>query len=76
MDDAGDGRAATIVDVGHRTGDSTRSRYSAEDRRRQVGQSLSDEFCVGAMTVADDTVGHSSRKQRLDGTEDGDGDGW
>ena len=75
VDDAGNGRAAAVVDVGHRTGDGTRGRYAAEDGRRQVGQSLGDEFCVGAMAVADDTVGHCGREQRLDGTEDGDGDG-
>ena len=75
MDDACNGRTTAIVNVGHRTGDGTRGRYTAEDGRRQVGQSLSDKFCVGVMTVADDTVGHGSREQRLDGTEDGDGDG-
>ncbi len=76
MDDACNGRTAAVVDVGHCTGDGTRGRYAAEDGRRQVGQSLGDKFCVGVMTVADDTVGHGSREQRLDGSEDGDGDGW
>ena len=57
MDDACNGRAAAVVDVGHRTGDGTRGRYAAEDGRRQVGQTLGDKFCVGVMTVANDTGG-------------------
>ena len=56
-------RTSAIIDVCHRTGDGTRSRYTAKDRRCQVGHSLSDEFCVGVMTVTNHTISHSGRKQ-------------
>ena len=66
--------AATVVDIGHRTGNSTRSGDTAKDGRRQIGHSLGNEFRIRAVAVTDDTVGHGGREQRLDSTQDGDGD--
>ena len=74
MDDARDGRAAAVVDVGHRAGDGARGRDAAEERRQQVGGALRDELGVGVVAVVDHAVGHRRRQKRFDGAQDGDGD--
>ena len=69
VDDASHGRTTTVVDIRHRSGDGTCRWDTAEDGRRQIGKALGDELSVGIMTVANDTVGHRCRQQRLDGTQ-------
>ena len=71
MDDAGNGCASAVVDIGHRAGDGTCGGDAAEEGRSDVGQSLTDEFSVGVVVVADDTVCNGCREQRLDGAQDG-----
>ena len=71
MNDAGDRCAAAVVDIRHRAGDGSRSGDSAEDGTDEVGHTLSNEFLVAVVAVADDTVGHRCREQRLDGTQHG-----
>ena len=75
VDDTRNRRATAIVDVGHRTGDGTGGRDTAEERTGQIGHTLGDEFGIRVVTVADDTISHGGREQRLNGTEDGNGDG-
>ena len=58
VDDACNGSASAVVDVGHRTGNGSRSGDASEDGTGKVGHTLGNELCVGAMTVANDTVGH------------------
>lgn len=72
MNESGNGRAPAVVDVGHGAGNGSRARNTAKERRAKVGNALSDEFLVGVMVVATDTVGHSCGEQRLNGAEHGD----
>ena len=68
MDDARDGCLAAVVDVGHGASDGTCGGDASEDGAQHVGNALTDEFLVGVVLVSDDTIGHSGRKQALDGT--------
>ena len=63
MHDARHRRTSAVVDVRHRAGDGSRGRDTAEDGREQVGDTLTDQFLVGVMLVADEpsaTVAESS----------------
>ena len=75
MDDACNRCASAVIDVGHGAGNGTSGGNTAEDRRYDVGNALSDELGIGVVMVANDTIGHSSREQRLDGSQHGNGDG-
>ncbi len=69
MHDARNRSTAAVVDIRHRSRNGTRSRNTAEERHDDIGDTLSDKFGVGVVTVADYTVGNHSRQQRLDSTE-------
>ena len=68
MYNAGYRRASAVVDVSHRTGDSSRGGYTAKERHDHVRYTLGYELGIGVMLVAYHTVSHHSRQQRLDGT--------
>ena len=76
MDDTSDRGLATIVDVGHGAGDGSCGRNTSEERRGNVGQTLCHQLGVGVVVVGYHTIGNGSREQTLDGTQNGDGDGW
>ena len=76
MNDSGYRRAPSVVDIGHRARYGSRCWYSAEERRGEVGDALSDEFGIRVMMVACNAVGNSCREQALYGSENGDGEGW
>ena len=76
MDDTCYRCLAAIADVCHSTCNGSCGRNTAEDRRKDVGNTLTDEFLIGIVLMTDDTVSHCSRKERLDGAEHSDGDGW
>ena len=65
----------TVTDVGGRTGNGARSGNAAEYRGQNVGDSLAEKFRVGAVLGRGHTVSHHRRKQGLDGTQHGDGQG-
>ena len=71
MDDTCHGGASAVVDVGHGASDGSRSGDTSEERAHHVGDTLSHELLVAVVLVADDTVGHGSREERLDGSEHG-----
>ena len=71
---AGDGRAATALDVGGRAGDGARGGDAAEQDRADVAHTLGHELHIAAMVGRDHGVGHDARKQGLNGCQDGDGD--
>ena len=75
MYDAGHGGAAAVVDVGHGAGDGSRHGNAAEERHHDVGDALADELGVGVVVFTHGTIGHGGREQRLDGAQDGDGEG-
>ena len=75
MDDACDGRAASVVDVGHGAGDGARGGDAAEKRGEQVGGTLCDELGVGVVAVTGHAVGYGGREERFDGPQYGDGEG-
>ena len=70
----GNGGASAIVDVGHGAGNGACSGDAAEDGRSNVGNALSDELGVRVVVVANDTISHCGREQRLYSTEDCNGD--
>ena len=76
MDDTGYRRTSAIIDVGHGAGNGTCGRNTAKEWRGQVGHTLGYQLGIRRMAGAYDTVGYRSREQLLDGTEDGNGDGW
>ena len=65
MDNTRHGRTTAVVDVRHRTGDSTGCRDSAEERHYHVRHTLRDQLRVRVMAVADHTVRHHRTQQRL-----------
>ena len=69
--DTGDGGPSAVLDVRHCAGNGSRGRYSAEERRDDICHALSYQFRVGVVVVANHTVCHRCRKQRLDGSEHG-----
>jgi hypothetical protein len=75
VDDAGNRRAAAGFDVGRGAGDGAGGGKAAEERGGDIGQALGDQFLVGVVAVIDLAVGDACREQRLDGAEQGDGDG-
>ena len=56
MRDACDGRARTVVDVGHRAGDSSRDGDPAEEGHDDIGYSLRHQFGIRAVALTDDPV--------------------
>ena len=74
MDDASHRSASAVIDVGHGASYGSRCGYASENRRSDVGYALADKFCIRVVVVANDTVGNSSRQQRLDGSQHGNGD--
>ena len=75
MDDAGNGCAATVVDVGHGAGNGTGCGDAAKERRDDIGRSLGDEFHVAVVLVSGNAIGHGCTEQTLDGTQNGNGEG-
>ena len=75
MDDAGNRRAATIVDVRHRAGNGSRSGDATKEWRYHVCHTLRNEFHVRVMLVADNAIGYCRRQQALYGSENGYGEG-
>jgi hypothetical protein len=67
--------AAAGAHVGGGAGDGAGGGKAAEKRRGEVGDALGDEFLVGVVAVVDGAVGDPRRQQRLDGAEQGDGEG-
>ena len=72
---AGYGRAATVVDVGHRTGNGAGGGDAANERRHHIGNALGHQFLVAVVVVANDTVGHRCGQQGLNGTQHSDDHG-
>lgn len=75
MYDTGYRRTTSVVDIGHRTCDSTRGRNTAEEGYGDVGYTLGDKFGVGVMLVAYHTICHHGGEQTLYSTKHGDGKG-
>ena len=75
MDDTRHRRAAAIVDIRHGTGNGTRGRNTAKERRDKVGHALGHEFGVAVVAVANHTISHGGREQTLNGTQNGNGEG-
>ena len=76
MDDTRHRCAAAIVDIRHGTGNGTRGRNTAKERRDEVGHTLRHEFGVAVVAVANHTIGHGCRKQALDSSQYGNGEGY
>ena len=75
MDDTCYRRTTTVIDVRHRTSDSTCSRNTAEERHHYVRYTLPDELGVRVMLVAYHTVCHHRTQQALDSAEHSDREG-
>ena len=58
MDDACDRCLAAVVDIGHGAGNGSRTGDSAEERRTEIGHTLTDELLIGIVVIAPHTVGH------------------
>ena len=69
MDDTCYGGAAAVVDIGHRTGYGTCGRDTAEERCNHVCHTLSHQFGVGVVAVANGSVGNSSTEQTLNSAQ-------
>ena len=57
------------ANIGGRAGNRTGDTNAAEKRARDIGEALSDELAIGAMTAAGHAVGDHRRKQALDAAE-------
>ena len=75
VDQSRDRRFSAVVDVGHRAGDGSGCRNTAEKRRDDVGGALCDQLLIRIVFVSGYAVGDGGRQQRLDRAEYGDGDG-
>ena len=53
----------TVVDIGHRTSNSTRSRDTTKERHYHIGHTLGNELGIGVVAVANHTIRHHSREQ-------------
>ena len=71
MNDAGHRSSTAVVDIGHGAGNGSRTGDSAEERRTEIGHTLTDELLIGIVVIASHTVGHRSREQGFDGAEYG-----
>ena len=69
MDNTCYGGAAAVVDIGHRAGYGASGRDAAEERCNYVCHTLSHQFGVGVVAVANGSVGNSSAEQTLYGTQ-------
>ena len=74
MDDAGNGGAAAVVDIGHRAGYGASGRNTAKQRGNYVCHTLSHQFGVGVVAVANSTVGNGSAEQTLNSAQNGNGE--
>ena len=61
-------------DVGGGAGNRASRRQAAEQRRSAIGNALRHQFAVRTMAAAGHAVGDHRRQQRLDATEEGDGE--
>ena len=75
MNDTRHRRATAVVDIGHRAGDSTRSRNTAEERHHDVRYTLRNELRVRVMLIADHAVRYHRGEERFNSTEHGDREG-
>ena len=74
VQDAGDRPARAGADVGRGARDGAGDADAAEHRRADVGDALRDQLAVRAMAAAGHAVRDHGRQQRLDRTEQGEGD--
>ena len=66
MHDSCDRRAAAVFNVGGGAGNGTGGRDSAEKSGKDISESLTDQLCVGVMTVTDHAVGDNAGEQGFD----------
>ena len=67
----GDRRFPAIVDVRHRAGDGSGYGDTAEEGDYDIRRTLGNQFGIGIMLVARNTICHSRREQGFDGAQDG-----
>ena len=58
-----DTRATTVVNIGHRTRNSTCSGDTAEEGRNDVGNTLTNEFLVRIVVMTRHTIGNCCREE-------------
>lgn len=75
VDDACNGGAAAVFDVGGGARNGTRGGNAAEQSRAYVANTLGDQLGVRVVAIIDHAVGNHAREQRLDGGENGNGKG-
>ena len=66
---------STIVDIGHSTSDRTRHRDTAHEGDDDISDPLSDQLGIGAMSLPDHAIGHTSREERLNSSQEGNREG-
>ena len=59
MDNTGNRCTASVVDIGHRTGNCSGNGNTSEDGNNDIGSSLGDQFRVRIMFISRHTVGYS-----------------
>ena len=60
-----DGGAPPIVDIGHGTSYRTRHGDTAHEGDDDIGDPLSDQLGIGAVSLPDHPIGHTSREEGL-----------
>ena len=75
MDHASHRGHAAVFNVGGGTGNGSRSRDAAKQRRCRIAHALGYQLHVGVMMGARHLIGHHAGQQRLDGRQNGDGEG-
>ena len=66
---------AAVFDVGGGTGNGSCGRDAAKQRRCRIAHTLGHQLHVGVMMGACHLIGHYAGQQRLDGRQNGDGEG-
>ena len=73
MDDTGNRCAATVIDVGHGTGNCSGYRNTTEDRNNDIGCSLCDQFRIRIVFIARYTIGNGRWKKWFYSSQHGNG---
>ena len=76
MNNSGNRCPSAVFDVGRGPGNGAGGRNPAEEGHGDVSHPLGHQLHVGAVAHAGHAVGHHRGKQRFDGPQQGDGQGW
>ena len=66
---------STIVDIGHSTSDGTSHGDTAHEGNDDISDPLGDQLRIGAVSLPDHPIGHTSREEGLNSSQEGNREG-